>query len=73
MRGLPTAVQTQTQQSSLERPPLPPEGLNTGEVLSQREGGVRGGGHYCSDGFRGETAWRITIQSLSRQFHPTEY
>lgn len=39
VRVLPTAVQTQTQRSSLERPPLPPEGLNTGEVLSQREGG----------------------------------
>lgn len=30
-RGLPTAVQTW-------RPPLPPEGLKTGEVLGEREG-----------------------------------
>lgn len=35
---LPTAVQTQ--RSSLERPPLPPEGLNTREVLDEREGGL---------------------------------
>lgn len=37
---LPTAVQTQTQRSTLERPPLPPEGLNTGEILGQRGWGV---------------------------------
>lgn len=43
VRVLPIAVQTQTltQQSSLERPPLPPEGLKTGEVLGQRKGGGR--------------------------------
>jgi len=66
---LPTAVQTQAQQSSPERPPLPPEGLNTGEVLRRREGVTV----IVSNGFRGETARRITIQGLSRQFHPTEY
>lgn len=41
---LPTAVQTETRRSSLERPPRPPEGLNTGEVLGQGESGARGGG-----------------------------
>lgn len=41
---LPTAAQTQTRRSSLERPPRPPEGLNTGEVLGQGERGVRGWG-----------------------------
>lgn len=44
MRVLPTTVQTKTQQSSPQQPPLPPEGLNTGEVLSQREGGRGEGG-----------------------------
>lgn len=73
MRVLPTAVQTltQTQQSSLEQPPLPPEGLKTGEVLGQREGG--GKTIVALMGFWGETAWRITIQGLSRQLRPTEY
>lgn len=49
-RILPTAVQTQTQKSIPERPPLPPEGLNTGEVLGQREWGGRGGGVIVAPG-----------------------
>lgn len=66
---LPTAVQTQTERSP-EQPPLPPEGLNTGEVHVRVRGGLL---LLLLMGFRGDIALRISIQRLSRRFQLTEY
>lgn len=66
---LPTAVQTQTERGP-EQPPLPPEGLNTGEVHVRVRGGLL---LLLLMGFRGEIALRISIQRLSRRFQLTEY